>query len=122
MRKGDFMINFPGLNLSFNINPVAFRVYNVNVYWYAICIVVGIVLALGLAYGSKEKFGIKFDFLLETLIQAIVIGVVGARIYYVVFKLENYITNPVKILNVRDGGLAIFRGIDCWGSCYYKKM
>lgn len=116
------MINFPGLNLSFSINPVALTVFGVNIYWYANFIVLGICLALGLMYKSKEKFGISFEFLLETMIYAIIVGVIGARSYYVIFNLENYIANPFKIFALRDGGLAIFRRFDCRKYCCYCKM
>jgi phosphatidylglycerol:prolipoprotein diacylglycerol transferase len=47
------MINFPGLNLSFNINQIAFTIFGIDIYYYAICIICGIVLALILCYKSK---------------------------------------------------------------------
>lgn len=105
------MVNFPGLNLSFNVNPVAFKVLGVNIYWYAICIVLGIVLAIFLCYKSKEKFDVDFDFVLYCLIWAISIGLIGARLYYVAFNYEEYIISPMSILNLRDGGLAIYGGL-----------
>ena len=105
------MINFPGLNLSFNVKKIAFSICGIDVYHYAICIVSGIILAMFLSYKSKEKFGIKFEFLLESMMHAIIIGFIGARIYYVTFNYKKYITSPISILNLRDGGLAVYGGL-----------
>lgn len=60
---------------------------------------------------SKEKFGLEFDFVLEFIIGALIFGVIGARLYYVLFNISNYIYNPPKIFAIRDGGLAIYGGI-----------
>lgn len=109
------MISFPGLNLSFDVKPVAVNLFGVPIYWYAICIVVAIVVALVLCYKSKEKFDIEFDFLFSTLLVAIIFGFVGARVYYVVFNLGKYINSPLKIFNIRDGGLAIYGGLVAGG-------
>ncbi len=53
------MIYFPGLNLSFDIHSIAFELFGVKIYFYAICIVLAIIVAIGLCYLSKEKFGIR---------------------------------------------------------------
>lgn len=109
------MIYFPGFHLSFQINSIAFRIFGINVYYYAICIVVGIVLAIILCYQSKEKFGIKFDFLLESLMIAIIIGLIGARMYYIAFNLKNGQISLKTIFDVRNGGLAIYGGLIAGG-------
>ena len=84
------MVSFPGLNLSFNINPIAINIFGISIYWYAICIVSGIVLAIILCSKSKENFQIDFNNIFEILILAIICGLIGARIYYVLFNLEYY--------------------------------
>lgn len=109
------MIYFPGFHLSFPINSIAFRIFGINVYYYAICIVSGIVLAIILAYQSKEKFGIKFDFLLESLMIAIMIGLIGARIYYIAFNWKNSQISLKMIFDLRNGGLAIYGGLIAGG-------
>lgn len=53
------MIYFPGFNLSFSIHSIAFKLFGVPIYFYAICIVLGIIVAIGLSYMSKEKFEIR---------------------------------------------------------------
>ena len=105
------VVKFPGLGLEFNISKIAFKVGNINVYKYAICIVLGIVVGIILARLSKEKFGIHFDNVLEIVIGGIIVGIIGARAYYVLFKLDYYLSNLDQILKIRDGGLAIYGGI-----------
>lgn len=60
---------------------------------------------------SKEKFGIDNDIILEVFIGGMLFGVIGARLYYVLFKLKYFIKNPVQIFELRGGGLAIYGGI-----------
>lgn len=105
------MIQFPGLHLSMNVQPIAFSLFGVPIYWYAICIVVAISVAVLGCYHAKTKFEIADSFFLETLLYAIVFGSIGARLYYVVFQLPYYLQNPVNMLKIRDGGMAIFGAI-----------
>ena len=102
---------FPGLGLNLFINRVATSIFGINIYWYAICIVTGILLAITLCFFSKEKFGIKFEDIIDIAIVIIFFGIIGARMYYVVFNLEYYLGNPSKIFAIQDGGLAIYGGI-----------
>lgn len=104
-------IRFPGFNLILSVPKYAFQIAGVNVYNYAVCIVIGVIIALILARISKNKFEIEFDEVLENIIYALFFGVIGARLYYVLFNLKQYIENPIEILNFRDGGLAIYGGI-----------
>ncbi len=103
-------ITFPLLNLELNINKTAFEIFGIPVYWYAILIVVGILIALFLCKKQDGKYGIKFDDILTLSIILIPISFISARIYYVIFSLEDY-QNIIDILNVKDGGLAIYGGI-----------
>ena len=105
------VVTFPGLNLSFEFSKIAFTIFGISVYKYAVCIVLGIVVALVLCRLNKEIFGIDFEFILESSILGIFFGVIGARIYYIIFNLEYYINNPGEILNFRNGGLAIYGGL-----------
>lgn len=104
-------VEFPGIGLEFNVPKIAFNLFGIDIYFYSICIVLGIIVALVFSRISKEKFGIKYDFLIECILGIIILGVIGARIYYVLFNLENYIRKPINILKIRDGGLAIYGGM-----------
>ena len=105
------VIKFPGLNLIVNVPQFAFEVVGIKIYNYALCIVLGIIVALILCKISKNKFDIEFDDVLEYMIYALILGIVGARLYYVVFNFRNYSNDLLQILNFRDGGLAIYGGL-----------
>lgn len=105
------MVRFPGLGLAFSIQPVAVNLFGVNLYFYAICIVLGIAVAMILCYQSKEKFGVSFDFVFESLIPAVLIGLIGARIYYMAFNWKNNNLSLFQLFNIRNGGLAIYGGL-----------
>lgn len=105
------VVVFPGLGLEFEVSKIAFNLFGVDIYSYAICIVAGVLVALLFCKMSEDNFYISFDFLLETMLFAIVFGIIGARLYYVIFNLEYYLANSAQILNLRDGGLAIYGGL-----------
>jgi len=102
------IISFPGLNLSFEINPILFTIFGIKIYLYAFCMVSAIAISVVLCCKCKPKFDIKDDFLFGTFIYAIIFGIIGARLYYVMFNLKYYFSNPINILRIRDGGLAIY--------------
>lgn len=103
-------ITFPLLNLELNINKIAFEIFGVPVYWYAILIVASIAIALILSKIQDGKYGIKFEDILDLSIILIPISFICARIYYVIFNINNY-TNIIDIINIKDGGIAIYGGI-----------
>ena len=104
-------INFEGLNLSFNINEVLFNFNGIKIYWYAFLIVLGILLGILLCKKDDGKYGIKFEDILELLVFLLPISIISARLYFILFKLDYYIQNPSEIINIRNGGLAIYGGI-----------
>ena len=103
-------IIIPLFNLKLNINPIAFWLFNIPIYWYAILIVASILLALFMYYKRDGKFCIHYDDILDLSLYVIPISFLCARIYYIIFHLENY-TSFSQILNIKDGGLAIYGGI-----------
>lgn len=105
------LVKFPGLNLEFEFSKIAFSIFGVSVYKYAVCIVLGIVVALILCRLAKEKFEVDYSFVLENTILAIIFGTIGARLYYVLFNLEYYSTHVSEIFDFRSGGLAIYGGL-----------
>ena len=105
------ILSFPGLGIGeFQLSPVAFSVLGRDIAWYGIIITVGMILAF-LYASSRAKFEkISSDDLLDYAIFIIICGVVGARAYYVLMKLENYHTfyDAIAIWN---GGLAIYGAV-----------
>lgn len=105
------IVEFPGLDLSFELNKIAVNIAGINIYWYAVFIVIGIVLAIVLSKKSAEELDIKYEALMEGLVVGLFAGVIGARLFYVVFHLPDYLQNPINIINFRDGGLSIVGGL-----------
>ncbi len=105
------IVRFPEFNLEFKFSKIAFSVFGIEIYKYAICIVLGLICALILCKISKEKFDEEYDFVLENFIIGIIFGIIGARLYFVLFNLEYYKQNILEIFNIRDGGLAIYGGL-----------
>lgn len=104
-------ITFPNLGLEFNINPVAFSIFERDIYWYGIIIVSGIILALVLAWKNRDTYQISWDTLTDFVFWAIPIGIVSARIYYVVFEWEYYKDHLTEIIKIWNGGIAIYGAI-----------
>lgn len=105
------IVTFPGLNLRFEISKVAFSLFGISVYKYAVCIVLGIAIALILCRIAKQKFDIDYNDVLICTVLGIIFGTVGARFYYVIFNLNYYSQNILEIFNFRGGGLAIYGGL-----------
>ena len=107
-----FNVSFPGLGLQFQINRVAFSIGGVfDIYWYALFITTGVVLALLYAYFNAKRFDVDFDKLLNCFIVGVITAILGARIYYVAFRWDYFSQYPSQILNIRDGGIAIYGAI-----------
>jgi len=105
------IVNFPLINLSLEIEKTAITIFGISIHWYAILIVIGIVIALLLCKKDSGKYGIKFETILDISLYVIPISIISARLYYVIFSPENFIANPLKIFDLRTGGLAIYGGI-----------
>lgn len=103
-------VTFPLLNLELNINKIAFTILGVPIYWYAILIVASIALAIFLCKKNDGKYNISYNDIIDLSIILIPISFICARLYYVLFNLKSY-TNLISILNIKDGGLAIYGGI-----------
>lgn len=98
-----------------SINPVMISVGPFSIYWYGFFIVSAIMLSFFLAKGRIEKkkldFGITLDNLYDFIIGAVFVSILSARLYYVLFNLKYYLANPSEILQIWNGGLAIYGGI-----------
>ena len=105
-------VSFPHLGWEFTVNTVAFSIGNYHIYWYGIIIAAGFLLAILYASFSCKKMNIDINRLFDVVIVGLIAGIVCARLYYVVFYPgDKYWTNPVKILPIHDGGLAIYGGL-----------
>lgn len=104
-------ISFPGLGLNFTINNVAFHLFGRSVYWYAIIILTGFILALGFVCITCKKRGIEADNIIDIGIYGLFFGIICARIYYVIFAWNEFSGDPLSAFRIWEGGLAIYGGI-----------
>lgn len=93
------------------MNPVAFDIFGLPIRWYGILISLGILLGTVIAMKRAKKEGINEDRILDLLLYAIPAAVLGARAYYVFFNWDYYSGSFSKIINIREGGLAIHGGV-----------
>lgn len=120
-------VAFPLFNLNLKISDVAFSIFGVEIYWYAIMIVTAMVVALLVLKLREKYFDIKFSDIVDLAIYVIPISIISARIYYILFSLNDYIAKPISILEFRSGGLAIYGGIiggliTCYIFCKKRKI
>ncbi len=104
-------ISFPGLGIEpFSLDSVAFRIGSFSVAYYGIIITLGIVLAALYVIWRAGHNGIKADTILDIALLVVPLGVIGARLYYVLTSLDHF-DSLWEVLDIRSGGLAIYGGI-----------
>ncbi len=104
-------ISFPGFGIGeFSVNSVAFELFGLEIAWYAVIISLGMVLAVIYTMYRGKQIGITTDDVIDYALFAIPIGIIGARLYYVVTTPGNY-HSFLDVINIRNGGLAIYGGI-----------
>ena len=104
-------ISFPGLGIEeFSVNSVAFEIFGIEIAWYALFITFGMICCITYAVLQSRKIGMTFDDVIDFALFTIPIGVIGARLYYVLSELDQYHSFK-EVINIREGGLAIYGGI-----------
>ena len=108
----DYHVTFPKLGLEFDLNTTAFSFGDFSVGWYGVIIGCGFLLAIAYALHSCKKMNINADHLLDAILVGVVAGIIGARLYYVIFYPgDTYRKDPMQIFNIMAGGLGIYGGI-----------
>lgn len=110
----DITVSFPGLGIEEGtIDSTAFTLpfgEGFSIMWYGVVIALGMLMAIAYAAWRCKQQGIKIDDLMDIAIFTIFFGVIGARLYYVVFNPRSF-NNIGDVFNIRNGGLAIYGGI-----------
>lgn len=93
------------------MNPEIVNLFGISIRWYSVLILCGIMLAFFLANKESKKFNLPDEFIFDMGFWVVIFGILGARIYYVIFNFSNYSDNLLDIFKVWEGGLAIHGGI-----------
>ncbi len=97
------------------IDKTFLRIGNFEIYWYGFLIALGALLAMIFCFKIMKKFGINPDKAVDSVIFGFVGAVIGARLYFVLFSWNNYVSDGKfqfkDAINIRDGGLAVYGGI-----------
>ncbi len=93
------------------MEKIAFSFGVIKIYWYSIFIFIAILAAYFIISKEAKKKGIDKEFITNLTFYVVVFGIIGARIYYCLFNLDYYLSNPLEILKIWNGGLAIHGGI-----------
>lgn len=104
------VISFPKLGIVLNIKPAAFHIGPKPIYWYAIIILAGFLLGMLFVMRDSKKYGVNSENVMDIALFGLVFGIIGARIYYVLFALEEF-TSIADVFKIWNGGLAIYGGI-----------
>lgn len=104
-------ITFPNLGIELNPSRVAFSLFGKDIYWYGIIIACGFILAVIYGMRHSKQYGLTDDHILDMLFAAVPTAIVGARLYYCIFYWELYADDPISVLYIWEGGLAIYGGV-----------
>ena len=107
----EFHVSFPNLGWELTINRVAFSIGSFQVYWYGLIIATGLILALVYAHFSAKRYNVDGSKLMNCVFAGIITGIIGARLYFCIFKWDYYGSHPLEIFAIHEGGLAIYGGI-----------
>ena len=90
---------------------VAFNIFGYDVRWYSLLILIAVFLGYFIINSEAKRFNIRNDFMFNIMFWALIFGIIGARLYYVLFNLDYYINNLSEIVKIWNGGLAIHGGV-----------
>lgn len=93
------------------MDRVALDLGFIQIYWYSIFIFIAMIVACTIIYREAKRRGIDDDTLINMTFSTVIFGIIGARLYYVVFNYPYYLQHPLEILEIWNGGLAIHGGI-----------
>ena len=92
------------------MNSVAFSIFGIDVMWYGIIIAFGVIMAMVVANILAQKRGLNFEIIIDAFLVVFPVSIIFARLYYVIFEIENY-NSFMDVINIRNGGMAIHGGV-----------
>ena len=109
--KVGYDIAFPHLGIFIKNLRNTIHIGNFTIAYYGIIIAVAMFIGFSIVTHFAMKFHLNTDIFYDIFILVILLGIIGARAYYVIFRWDYYQIRPYEILDIRAGGLAIFGGI-----------
>ena len=106
----NYIIDFAGLGLKIN-PPAGFTVGSIDVRFYGLIIATGLILAVAYALRRREQFGLSEDDLMDGVLWIAPFAILCARLYYCAFEWDMYKDNPISILYIWEGGIAIYGAV-----------
>ena len=106
----DSVISFPLLDLALD-PPASFTLFGREIYFYGVLIALGFALAILYCARHAPEFGIRSDDFYDLMLWLMPLSIVGARLYFVAFRWEEFAAAPARILAIWEGGIAIYGGI-----------
>lgn len=89
----------------------SFSIGNIVIHFYSLCILLGVISAYFVITREAKRKNINEDLILNIIFYGLIIGILGARIYYVIFNIDYYKNDILEIFKIWNGGLAIHGGI-----------
>lgn len=93
------------------MNPEMFNIFGISFRWYSILILIGVLISFLISIKEGKKKGYRKELIFDLGFYVVLFGIIGARIYYVIFNFNLYKNNLIEILEIYNGGLAIHGGI-----------
>jgi len=103
-------ITFPSLGFTIN-PPEGFSVGPFSVRFYGVIIALGLMLAVIYGLKRSKQFGLKEDDILDGVLGIVPLAIIFARAYYCIFSWEQFADNPIRVLYIWEGGIAIYGGV-----------
>lgn len=113
----DSYVSFPGLGITLPVREEIFSFTmfgtEISIRWYSVLIALGLLMAVWYGFRRSKDFGLDKDKMTDVILVCALFAFVGARLYYVLFSdsRADYFENPITILQVWNGGLAIYGGV-----------
>lgn len=93
------------------MHKIAFSIFGFGIHYYSLCILLGVLVAYYFINKELTKFKVSSDDIVNLMFYVLVFGILGARLYYVIFNLDYYLSYPQEIFAIYNGGLAIHGGL-----------
>ena len=103
-------ISFPSFGITLN-PPTGFSVGPLSVHYYGLIIAIGLMLAVFYCSKRSHQFGLDEDTLLDGVLCVTPVAILCARIYYCAFSWDLYASNPISVLYIWEGGIAIYGSV-----------